>query len=199
MKIEYNGCLVHQKLLIKITKSWLKVKDRLLHEDILHTVLSETDSILNIRPLTSISDNIGDLEPLTPNHFLIGQSSPNKNFANIIEKNVNSHTKWKSVEAVPNIYWKRWIKEYLPLLTLQSKWTKHRENMKIRDIVIIEEDTKEQSKWPLARVTKLFYGEDGVMRSVQLKRKNNTLHRPVTKLCVLEEVNNIFLWALVFF
>ena len=50
------------------------------------------------------------------------------------------------------MYWKRWIKEYLPLLTLRNKWAKHRENMKIRDIVIIEEDNIEQSKWPLARV-----------------------------------------------
>ena len=34
------------------------------------------------------------------------------------------------------MYWKRWIKEYLPLLTLQNKWTKHRKNMKIGDSYI---------------------------------------------------------------
>ena len=47
------------------------------------------------------------------------------------------------------MYWKRWIKEYLPLLTSRNKWTKHSENMKIGDIVIIEEDHTERSKWPL--------------------------------------------------
>ena len=101
---------------------------------------------MNSRPLTSVSDDIDDLEPLTPNHFLIGQSSPSTNFANITEKNVNSCIKWKSVQAVTNMYWKRWIKEYLPLLTLRNKWTKHRKNMKIGDIVIIEEDNIERSK-----------------------------------------------------
>ena len=59
--------------------------------------------------------------------------------------------------------------------------------MKIEDIVIIEEDNIEQLKWPLAQVIKLFYGKDGVVRSVQLKKKGSTLHRSVTKLCVLKE------------
>ena len=82
------------------------VKDRLLHEDALRTLLSEIESIVNNRPLMSVSDDIDDLEPLTPNHFLIGRSSPNTNVANITEKNVNSRTKWKSVQAVTNMYWK---------------------------------------------------------------------------------------------
>ena len=94
--------------LIKITKRCLTalVKNRLLHEDILHTVLLETESIVNSRSLTSVNGDIGHLEPLTPNQFLIGQSSLNTNLA-------NSRTKWKSVQAVTNMYWKRWIKGYL--------------------------------------------------------------------------------------
>ena len=63
------------------------------------------------------------------------------------------------------MYWKCWIKEYLPSLTLQNKWTKHHENMKIGDIVIFEEDNTERLKWPLGQVIKLFYGKDGVVRS----------------------------------
>ena len=63
------------KALVKITKICLKavVKDRLLHEDALHTLLLEIESIVNSRQLTSVSDDIDDLEPLTPNHFLICQ------------------------------------------------------------------------------------------------------------------------------
>ena len=59
--------------------------------------------------------------------------------------------------------------------------------MEIRDIVIIQEDNIERSKWPLARVIKLFYGNDDVMRLVKLKPKDITLHRVVVKICVLEE------------
>ena len=77
--------------LVKITKRCLKavVKYQLLHEDALDTLLIETESIVNSRPLISVSDDINDLEPLTPNHFLTGRSSPNTNFTNITEKNVN--------------------------------------------------------------------------------------------------------------
>ena len=59
--------------------------------------------------------------------------------------------------------------------------------MEIRDIVRIQEDNIERSKWPLARVIKLFYGNDDVMRLVKLKPKDITLHRLVVKICVLEE------------
>ena len=80
---------------LKITKRCLKavVKDRLLHEDALYMLLLEIKGILNRRRLASVSDNINNLQPLTPNHFLIGRSSSNTNFANITEKNVNSRTK----------------------------------------------------------------------------------------------------------
>ena len=54
----------------KITKGCLKavVKDRLLYEDALHTLLLETESMVNMRPSTSLSDDIDELEPLTPNY-----------------------------------------------------------------------------------------------------------------------------------
>ena len=55
------------------------------------------------------------------------------------------------------------------------------------ETAIIEEDNIERSKWPLARVRKLFYEKDGVVRSVQLKTKDSTLHMPDAKLFVLEE------------
>ena len=112
--------MVRMEALIKITKRCLEaaVQDLLIHEDALHTLLLETESIVTSRPLTSVSDDINDLEPLTPNHLLIGRSSRNTNFANIAEKNVSSCTKFESVQAVTNMYWKRWIKEYLPLLAL---------------------------------------------------------------------------------
>ena len=59
--------------------------------------------------------------------------------------------------------------------------------MEIRYIVLIQEDNIERSKWPLARVIKLFYGNDDVVRLVKPKPKDITLHRLVVKLCVLEE------------
>ena len=89
--------------LVKITKRCLKavIKDRLLHENALHTLLLETERIVNSRPLTSISDNIDNMEPLTPNHFLIVRSLSKINFANITEKKVNTRTKWNQYKLLP--------------------------------------------------------------------------------------------------
>ena len=55
---------------LKIAKRCLKTVDkgRLLHENTLHTLLLEIESIVNSRPLTSVSDDIDNLEPLTPNY-----------------------------------------------------------------------------------------------------------------------------------
>ena len=44
----------------------------MLHEDALHTLLLEIENIVNSRPLTTVSNNIDDLERLTLNHCLIG-------------------------------------------------------------------------------------------------------------------------------
>lgn len=51
-------------------------KDCLVNAETLRTFLEEVKSMIKGRPLTSISNNINDMELLTPIRFLVGQSSP---------------------------------------------------------------------------------------------------------------------------
>ena len=53
------------------------INDQVLLEETLHTVLVETEAIVNSRPLSPVSDNANDYEALTPNHSLIGRALPN--------------------------------------------------------------------------------------------------------------------------
>ena len=46
-------------------------KEQVLDDECLQTLLCEAESIINGRPLTKVSDNPNDLEPLTPNHLLL--------------------------------------------------------------------------------------------------------------------------------
>ena len=46
----------------------------LFDEEGLQTLMCEVEAILNSRPITSISSDPNDLEPLTPNHILTGKS-----------------------------------------------------------------------------------------------------------------------------
>ena len=47
------------------------VKEKTLNDESLETLICEAESIINGRPLTAISDDQKDLEPLTPNHLLL--------------------------------------------------------------------------------------------------------------------------------
>ncbi len=46
-----------------------------LDDEELQTLFCEVESILNSRPITTLSDDHHDLEPLTPNHILLLKSS----------------------------------------------------------------------------------------------------------------------------
>ena len=55
----------------------------------LKTFLCEVEAVLNGRPLASISDDISNFEPLTPNHLRIGEASRNQSPGNFREHEVN--------------------------------------------------------------------------------------------------------------
>lgn len=61
--------------LVKSVKSSLKtvLKDQVLKEETLQTVLCETEYIINSRPLTHVSADPKDSSPLTPNDLLLGK------------------------------------------------------------------------------------------------------------------------------
>ena len=46
-----------------------------LSDESLYTLLCEVESIINSRPVTKVSDDVNDLEALTPNHLLTLRSA----------------------------------------------------------------------------------------------------------------------------
>ena len=51
----------------------------------------------------------------------------------------------------------------------------------------MEDDSLKKNQWPLARITKVLPGKDNVVRTVEVRTKNATYTRPVTKLYKLED------------
>lgn len=174
--------------LVKQVKRVMKatLTTRVFSEDTLHTILTETEAILNSRPLTANSDDPEDYEALTPNHFLIGRASPNLSPGLFSEREIDNRTRWRTVQAVSDMIWRRWLKEYLPSLTIRSKWNKERPNLKEGDLVIVMSNDSPRAEWPLARVVKVYEGRDRRVRSADVKTPSGTLLRPVSKLCLLE-------------
>ena len=90
-------------------------------------------------------------------------------------------------QALADMIWPRWRKEYLPSLTMRSKWNKEQRNLKEGDLILLKSDDVPRLHWPLGRILKTFPGSDGRVRMAEVKTPNGTLMRTAAKLCMLEE------------
>ena len=126
--------------LVKIAKRCLKTvtNGHPVYDQQLYTILVEIKGTINSRPITPVSDDIKDFQPLTPNHFLIGRPSLFHRQGIFAEKELNSKRKWKVIQALLEIFWKRCLKEYVPSLTVRTKWNKLHRNFKANDLVLIQ-------------------------------------------------------------
>ena len=166
------------------------VKDHVLTDPQLYTILTKAEMIINSRPLTHLSDDVSDLEPLTPNHVLLGMHRNWSSLADTSELDITSRRKWKQVQALRSKFWIRWTKEYLPTLTQRSCWTTDGPKFKVGELVLLKNEDLKKKKWPLARIERTFPGKDGVIRVVEVRTKDNTYTRPVTKVLKLEDNND---------
>ena len=97
--------------MIRSVRQILKVllKEQVVCDELLHTVLAEATNILNSRPLTRNSDDPMDEESLTPNHLL--QLRPCHSLPpGIFEKeDLHFRRQWRQAQYLSNLFWKRWI------------------------------------------------------------------------------------------
>lgn len=79
----------------------------------------------------------------------------------------------------------QWRERYLHTLAQRPKWLElHRDrNFQIHDLVPIMEDNFAPTIWPLARITEVHPGHDGLVRLVTLRTAaGRFFKRPITKL-----------------
>ena len=70
---------------MQCTKKTLKsaLQNRIVAKEALRTALVEAEGVLNGRPITS---EVGDIEALTPNHFLLLRANPSNEEADVSER-----------------------------------------------------------------------------------------------------------------
>ena len=152
----------------------------------LQTLLCEVEAILNARPPTKVSDDPQNLNAITPNHLLLLRSEQTFPPGVFKSKDPYGKRRWKQVQYMADIFWKRWTKEYLPTLQIRQKWHKVERNLKENDLVLVLDQTQQRHQWPLGRVVEVYKGRDGLIRSAKVKTMNSEYRRPVSKLCLLE-------------
>ena len=97
------------------------LRDRTVHDETFLTSIAEIEFIVNGRPLTHISMDPRDLEPLTPNNILLGRACPNVPRDIITDAHVTSRKKWRQSQAIIDAFWGRLRKEYIPTLIQRQK------------------------------------------------------------------------------
>ena len=78
--------------------------------------MCEIESIMSSRPITPVSNDPNDMEPLTPNHLLLLKSEVTLPPGLFKKEDSFSRRRWKQIQYLADIFWRRWSREYLPLL-----------------------------------------------------------------------------------
>ncbi|XP_053968687.1 uncharacterized protein LOC128870108 [Anastrepha ludens] len=152
------------------------LKERAPQLETLQSLLIEAENLINSRPLTHVPVESTDAEPLSPNHFLLGcandvQTPP-------LSEKICLRKQWHIAQQLKQTFWKRWILEYLPTLTLKP--------IAVGDIVIVCDDNESRGHWKRGIVTEAKPAPDGQVRSVLVKTSTGILRRPASKIAVLD-------------
>ena len=172
----------------------------------MNTVVVQIEACLNSRPLLEQqSHNTDGIQPITPAHLLIGKALkayPEQE----LDPKTTCRGRWILCQSIVQSFWKRWSQEYLTLLQRRNKWTKTQPNLAVGDLVLMRDSSYFTTHWGMARVTKTFPGDDGLVRAVdviackvnlppkktkkpihhsEMKVKTTTLRRAVAKLALL--------------
>lgn len=75
----------------------------------------------------------------------------------------------------------------MPSLTEIRKWRVNHRNLAPGNVVLVVDENSPRGEWPVGRITEVFPGPDGVVRSARVKTRRGEYVRPVMKLCLLEE------------
>ncbi|XP_056307490.1 uncharacterized protein LOC130219206 [Danio aesculapii] len=151
----------------------------------LATLFCCVESIVNGRPITKLSDDPSDPLPLTPNHLLLLRSGPTLPPGAFVKQDLYRR-RWRQVQYLADVFWARWIKEYLPALQQRQKWHQPKRNLKVGDLVLILHEHTPRNHWPLGLLTQVYPGADGLVRTVEVKTQAGIFTCPVDKICLLE-------------
>lgn len=169
----------------KILSSLLVKHSDKLTDEVLETLFCEVEAMINSRPLTKLSEDVADMSTLSPNQLLLLNEEPG-NFPGSFQKNDMYKQRWRFIQYLSNQFWKRWLKEYIPELQRRSKWYLKQENVKVGDVVLLQEENTPRFLWPLGLVVEVKEGRDKLVRTVKVKTQSTCLVRPVSKIVRLE-------------
>lgn len=169
----FGGCW---ERLIGSVKSGISMAKMIKHrpsERIFRRAIKAVEGRMNARPLTFIPLDHNDQEPLTPNHFLLGHANNIGSPYTTQRNDEYSRYGYRRVQYLQQEMWKRWIKEYLPVLTNRTRWHEDEPNVEVGDKVWVIDGNQDRDNWKRAVVKATIPGKDRRVRVVVVKMENN--------------------------
>lgn len=151
----------------------------------LTTLAARIEGCLNSRPISILSDDPHDMQPLTPSHFLIGTPYTPIQEPDLTARNICHLSRWNQITHMVQSFWKRWSLEYIQSLQKRSKWKNLKANLEIGDVILIHPEQNPPAKWILGRITDIHQGTDGLVRVVSAKTKSGIIKRAISKISPL--------------
>ena len=72
-----------------------------------------------------------------------------------------------------------------PSLVPRKRWKVERRNVRVDDIVVVQDPNAIRGNWITGRIVKVYPGNDGRIRNVKVKTATSSYERPITKIAVL--------------
>ena len=149
-------------------------------------VVLDIEVTLNNRPLCYMEED-HQLPTLTPNSLLFLNTNILPELQPYhLEEDLRKRA--KLMQSTKDAMWRRWTGEYMRALRERHQ-IKHgsRDNrLAVGDVVIVKSDERNRNHWPLAIVTELYTGRDGIVRAAKLRKGKGHIERPIQLLYPLE-------------
>ena len=162
---------------------------QVLTDESLSTFFSEVERVLNNRPITPVYDDPDQIDVLSPSRLLLLRE-PGVLFPDSINLRDRYTRHWRHAQSLADCFWRRWIKEYVPILHLRHKWMRVRRDFRKGDFVLLVGENMARGNWSKAVVVDAIQGTDGHVREVILRTTNGTIRRDVRRICLLEGVED---------
>lgn len=164
-----------------------------LTDEQLQNFLIKAERLINARPLTEIPVH-PDQPALTPNHFLLGSSTggkqgsgePREDNDEINQAYDQLLGEREEQRTMLRHFWKRWHKEYLPLIAARTKWNRPTQALEVDDLVFV----CEPGGWKRGRVKEAMIDpETQQVREVIVTTAHREYRRPATKVAKIRIMN----------
>ena len=140
---------------------------------------------LNSRPLCQIPSDTKDPQALTPGHFLIGEQLMALRDADYSSVPMNRLSWWQFMQRCTQHLWKKWSRDYLHQLQQRYKWPTESSNIQRGTVVLMKDDHVPPLQWNLGVIEDIHWGDDGLVRVVDVRAQSGVFRRAIHKLCPL--------------